>query len=202
MVDFGKNDMMPHFIYCSGDFINFQAINFQVLKKLILKKMREYGIPSSILTMLSMYRINLITKEKSKAAAEGKLKNDPNWRRYEGSINDDLDLFVNNLQSSEEIDEAVDSFFTPKLTKEELKLVEQKNEEHWLTYLKFDPDVGIEEMKKSDSKDKYLHSYCKRITGHLTLESNQTPSSDSPSESSSDSSSDDLRSPTRKRIKR
>ena len=56
---------------------------------------------------------------------------------------------------------------------------------------KFNADVGVEEMKKSDSNDKYVHSYCFRRTVHLTLESNQTPSSDSPSESSSDSPSDD-----------
>ena len=81
-----------------------------------------------------MDRINLITKEKSKEAAEGKLKNDPDLRFYEGSINDDLDSFVNNLQNSEGIDdEEVESFFTPKLTKEELKLVEQKNREHMET---------------------------------------------------------------------
>ena len=71
-----------------------------------------------------MRRRNLITKEKSKQAAEGKLKNDPEWRRYEGSINDDLDSFINNLQNSNEVeDEAVWTFFLPKLTKEELKLV-------------------------------------------------------------------------------
>ena len=144
--------------------------------------MREYGIPSSILTTLRMIRINLITKEKSKEAAEGKLKNDQDWDHYEGSINDDLDSFVNNLQNSAEIDyEDVESFFHPKLTKEELKLVEQKNEEHMKTYLEvFDADVDVEEMKKSDSKDKYVHSQCRRRTGYLNLESEQTSSEDFP----------------------
>ena len=115
--------------------------------------MRENEIPSLILTMLRMIRRNLITKEKSKEAAEGKLKNDPDWRIYEGSINDDLDLFVNNLQNSGEIDyEDVKSFFTSKLTKEELKLVEQKDKEHMMTYfwdnLTSGADVDVEEMKK------------------------------------------------------
>ena len=115
--------------------------------------------------------MNLITKEKSKQAAEGKLKNDPDWGNYKGSINDDLDSFVNNLQGSEEIDfEDVCSFFTPKLTTDELKLVEQKNSEHMMTYLfKLNADVGVEEMKKSDSKDKYVHSECHRRTEYLSL---------------------------------
>ena len=179
MVDFGANDMMPHFIYCYGQFV----ISDDELKEIILKKMREYGIQSSILTMLRMERINLITKEKSKQAAEGKLKNDPKWEKYEGSINDDLDSFINNLQNSNEVeDERVWSFFLPKLTKEELKLVEEKNKEHMRTYwyqtVFFDADVDVKEMKKSNSKEKYVRCHCLRQTFHLTLESKQTPSKD------------------------
>ena len=176
MVDFGKNDMMPHFIYCAGSYFNE---DFNKFKEIILKKMREYGIPSSILTTLRMDRKNLITKEKSKQAAEGKLKNERGWMYYKGSINDDLDSFVNNLQNSDEIDnEMVISFCTPKLTKEELKLVEQKNYEHMRTYFDDFADVDVEEMKKSDSKDKYVHSQCRRRTDYLNLESKQTSSED------------------------
>ena len=36
------------------------------LKEVILTEMRKYGIQSSILTMLKMYRRNLVTKEKVK----------------------------------------------------------------------------------------------------------------------------------------
>ena len=204
MVNFGANHMVPHFIYCIGNY--FDGEEFKKLKEIILKKMQKYGMQASILTMLTMQRRNLITKEKSKLAAEGKLKNEPGWKYYEGSINDDLDLFIENLQNSNEAEEEeVYSFFLPKLTKEELKLVEEKNEEHMMSYWsEFDADVDVEEMKQSDSKDKYVHSWCKRKTGHLSLESNQTPSSDSPSDSSSDCSdcSNYLRCPTRKRIGR
>ena len=219
MVDFGQNDMMPHFIYCNGE--HFGRREFKKLKEIILNKMREYGIPSSILTMLSMQRMTLITKEKSKQAAEGKLKYDPYWEDYKGSINDDLDSFVKNLQRSDEIDnEEVRSFFNQKLTREELKLVERKNKEHMRTYLSnFEADVDVEEMKKSDSKDKYLQTRCVRITEYLSLESEQTSSEDMSSqdfaENSSDDSfedlsedvpsdvsSDDFRSPTRKRIRK
>ena len=65
MVDFGKNDMMPHFIYCNEDMLNYYRID-KNLKKLILTKMRKYGLPSSIFTTLRMTRVNLMTKEKSK----------------------------------------------------------------------------------------------------------------------------------------
>ena len=199
MFDSGTNDMMPHFIFCNASIYYGE---FKKLKEMILKKMPEYGIQTSILTTLTMYRRDLITQEESKQAAEGKLKNDPEWEDYDGSINDDLDSFINNLQNSNELkDEKVESFFLPKLTEEELKLVEEKNQEHIMSYmdgLYGCPDVDVEEMKQSDSKDKYVHCECRRETLHLTLESNRTPSSDSPSESSSN----DSRSPTRKRIKR
>ena len=223
MVEFGKNDMMPHFIYCYGDY----WLSHKKLKEIILKKMRKYGIQSSVLTTLVMRREYLITKEKSKQAAEGKLKNEPDWEYYEGSINDDLDSFVNNLHNSEKIDnEYVSSFLLPKLTKEELKLVEQKNNEHMKSYLFTDPDVDVEEMKKSDSKDKYLHSSCRRITVYLSRESDQNSSKNVPpstewaagweagwaaamrdgmgrqSDDQSDDRSNDSRSPIRKRIRK
>ena len=169
MVDFGANHIMPHFIYCNG--CSFYPHDFEELEEMILVKMKKYGIQSSILSTLNMLRINLITKEKSIQAAEGKLKNDEDWEHYEGSINDDLDLFINNLQNSNEIrDETVWSFFLPKLTEEELELVEEKNYEHMMSYgYELDADVGIEEMKQSDSTDKYVHCECVRITGHLSL---------------------------------
>ena len=176
--------MVPHFIYCYGTAVFYQE--FKKLERFIFIKMRKNGIQSAVLTTLMMRKQFLMTKEQSKELVEGKLKNYPEFEDYEGSINDDLDSFVNNLQNSEEInDEDVESFFTPKLTKEELKLVEQKNREHMMTYLYnqsgfkdagFYADVGVEEMKKSDSKDKYVHSDCRRITANLSLELEQTSS--------------------------
>ena len=64
----------------------------------------------------------------------------------------------------------------PKLTEKELELVEEKNELHLATYfrqyLKRNPDVDPGEMKRSDSRSKYVHGQCLRETIHLTIESN------------------------------
>ena len=48
-----------------------------------------------------MTRRNLVTKEKVKKPAEGKLKNweEEDWEDYQGSINDDLERFSINLQN-------------------------------------------------------------------------------------------------------
>ena len=47
-------------------------------------------------------------------------------------------------------------------------------------------DVDKEEMKKSDSKDKYVQTACIRRTTLLTLDSNPTPFEDEISDESSD----------------
>ena len=172
---------MPHFIYC-GDYYHWEKEGEnreQTLKEMILSKMRLYGIQSSILTLLHMRRENLITKEKAKKAAEGKLKNDRNWGGYEGSINDDLERFFIYLQNQKDVkEEEVFSFFTPKLTNEELKFVRDGNEEHLNTYVSYfdglNPDVDVEEMDESDSDSKYVHVQCERITIPLILANKRT----------------------------
>ena len=93
------------------------------------------------------------------------------------SVNDDLDNFFIKLENNELKEEWVNSFFTPKLTEEELKLVEERNEQHLSTYENhfhgINPDLTLEEMKKSDSASKYVHGCCIRKTVYLTLESIQ-----------------------------
>ena len=162
--DFGKDDLMPHFIYCGLHY----CIEKEKLKEIILTKMIKYGIQSPILTILNMARLRLVTKEKVKKAAGRTLKIDEDWRMYnQGSINDDLERFLTNLRNQKEVKhESVESFFTPKLTSKELKLVREGNEEHFKTYLDYwsglNPDVDVEEMQKSDSKSKYVHGSCRR----------------------------------------
>ena len=78
--------------------------------------------------------------------------------------------------------EFVTSFFTPKLSNEELKLVEKADEDHLKTYSEHyvgrNPDVDIDEMKRSDSKSKYVHVRCLRFTIPLTLEQSETKTAD------------------------
>ena len=102
------------------------------------------------------------------------MKNDEEWKDYDVSINDDLETFFTNLQGQKKIEnEVVYSFFLPKLTEDELKLIEQRNEQHLSSYFDHyfqqNPDVDPEEMKKSDSRSKYLHGRCLRETINLTI---------------------------------
>ena len=172
-MNFGKDDLVPHFIYCG---MHHEWLKEIFLHEMLLMKMKSYGLQFAILTELEMYRLQLVTKETVKKAYKGELKNDKDWKYYDESIHDDLEKVFIDLQDGKKItNEEVFSFFTPKLTEEELKLVEERNEQQLSTYSRHyfgnDPDVDAEEMKKSDSKSKYVHVHCYRATMPLALES-------------------------------
>ena len=166
-----KDGLLPHFIY-SGDYYTFKKRQF---REILLTKMKLYGIQSAALTYLVMERYNLVTKETVKKAYKGTMKNNEDWEYFKGSINDDLETFFINLQNKKSIKtEKVLSFFTPKLTEEEMKLVEERNEEHLRSYSRYsvdqkNPDVDAEEMKKSNSRTKFVHGGCLRETELLKV---------------------------------
>ena len=68
-------------------------------------------------------------------------------------------------------EEIVQSFYTPKLTEEELKLVEDENIDYEKTFRFgfYSCEEAKWEMKQSDSNSKYVHGYCIRWTYSLTL---------------------------------
>ena len=61
------------------------------------------------------------------------------------------------------------TYFLPKLTEKEKKLVEQKDKDHLMSYFKHafhgkDPDVSKKEMDESESKSKFVRGICWRRT--------------------------------------
>ena len=172
---------LPHFVYCSNWYFD-GGDHREILKRIFLRNMKKYCIQSSYITMLLFNRRNLITEEKQKEALAGKLKTVEDWDEYEGTIQDDFKTFFIKLQKEKITEDVVWSFFTQKLTNEELKLVAEKNQEHMNSYFYGEyliqpynnPDVDEEEMKKSASGDKYLHAKCLRYTTLLTVDKNLT----------------------------
>jgi len=90
------------------------------------------------------------------------------------SLHDDLDSFFFKLQH-EQFNHNVITFCIPKLSDEELKLIEMNDELHLSNYfwnfLGRNPDVPKEEMAKSESKSKYAFCSCWRFTYSLSLDS-------------------------------
>ena len=181
------NELMPHFIYCGDHYSGSKEAQYE-LQEMFLDKMRKHGVQSAMLTLMSLSRSHLVTKEKvKKAYKESIIYPQPSFStgkmiKLEQSIHEDLETLFRNLQNQVDVKKVnvpigcVHSYFFPMLTVKEKKLVESKNEEHLQTYSKHswygeNPDVDPKEMALSDSKSKFVHSHCWRMTYPLKLES-------------------------------
>ena len=77
------------------------------------------------------------------------------------SVNDDLESL---FRLGKEPDEEVFTYFLPKLTEEELELVERKDTSYLQSFWPDDPDVDETEMMLSESDSKYVEGYSYRKT--------------------------------------
>ena len=113
-----------------------------------------------MVTMIDLRRERLITKEKMEDVCKG-----------EGySVNDDLESLFENIRLGKELNEDVETYFLPKLTKEELAWVERKKYSYLVTFwsmtnpLDRNPDVDETEMMLSESDSKYIYAWSNRRT--------------------------------------
>ena len=65
------NELMPHLIYC-GDHYSVEKEAQHKLQEMFLEKMRKHDVRSSMLTLLSLSRSHLVTKEQVKKAYKEK----------------------------------------------------------------------------------------------------------------------------------
>ena len=124
--------------------------------------MKENKINKVMVTYIHMYRSELITSEKMLKYCTLQITADHLQKNR--SVNDDFDLFFEDLRLGKEPDNFVELYFLPKLTAEELKLVEQKDENFMDTFYTNNPDVEKTEMAASESKSKFVYAWGRRIT--------------------------------------
>ena len=120
--------------------------------------MKKHKIKSVMVTRIYLDRHNLITNEKMESFCKGK--------KYEkDSVNDDLESLFANIRLGKEPDENVYTYFLPKLTEEELELVERRDTNYLQTFEwgKY-ADVDETEMMLSESDSKYVYGQSRRIT--------------------------------------
>ena len=154
-----------HFIHVSHDWVLAQK-----LKSVILKGMKKYKIESVMVTTLDMWRRHLITKEKMIDFCKGK-------EDLKESVNDDLESFFEDIRLGKKPKGEVATYFLPKLTEDELDLVEEKDNGFMKTFWReMDADVDKAEMDASESDSKYVYGYSYRKT--FTIE-NPLPKNDS-----------------------
>ena len=92
----------------------------------------------------------------------------------EKSGDDDIEEFFDNLQNAKVCDEQVLSYYLPKLTNKELKSIEGKDKMLLKTFsFHFRDDMNVDideaEMKKSESKSKFVRGCCLRETISLKI---------------------------------
>lgn len=83
-------------------------------------------------------------------------------------MNDELELFSAELQLSIVNFGSIDTYYLPKLTEKEHKLLELKDDNFMKTLLHDEPDVDEEKMKLSESKSKFVKGHCRRNTFMIT----------------------------------
>ena len=154
-----KNKNMEIHLFYAGW---YYWIHEDRLRSFILNGMKKFKIKKVMMTIIFMRRWNLITKEKMEHYCNGK--------EYEkDSVNDDLEKLFEDIQLGKKPDGYVPTYFLPKLTKEELDLVERKDEDFMQTFnWNMDADVNKAEMMLSESYSKYIRGFCTRNT--LTIE--------------------------------
>ena len=80
------------------------------------------------------------------------------------SVNDDLESFLENIRLGKEPDEKVQTYFLPKLTEEELELIERRDKSYLQSLWYLDPDVDENKMLLSESDSKYVKGLSLRKT--------------------------------------
>ena len=133
--------------------------------------MSKYKVNSVMVTMTFMWREEIITKEAMEKYFKGE-------EYQKNSINDDLESFFEDIRLGKEPDELVETYFLPKLTEEEMELVETKDKSYLKTYFEgangVNPDVAEAQMKLSESDSKFAHGFSLRKT--FTIENPSSPS--------------------------
>ena len=147
-------------IICAGYYYKWEYETFQ---SFVTRALKKQNLKSVMVTNLSMRRENLITKETTTNLCLG--KTDLNGNRLEGSVCDDIESVFENLQLGKRPKPWAHTYFLPRLTEEEMELVERGDQVYFQTFHQSEnPDVRRAEMMLSESDSKYVRGLCQRNT--------------------------------------
>ena len=136
------------------------------LLPLIAKGMKKYKFKDWIVTTIGMQKLRIITKEQREDYCSGK-------QSENGSITEDLEILLEDIRLNQQADGSVRTYFLPKLTEKEMKLVERKDPDYLKTFSFKNPDVKKAksyQMKMSEPNSKFCYTHCYRATLHGGLD--------------------------------
>ena len=103
---------------------------------------------------------------------KGNIRSNNSEFSWEESVQEDLESFFDKLKIGKAEREDIATYFFPKLTNEEMQLVEMKDPDHLQEYvwhfIDRPVDVDAEEFEESESDSKYVRAKCVRYTFLLT----------------------------------
>ena len=147
-------ELKIHFVYAGWHYFWFD----NRLRSFILNGMKKHKINSVMVTKIHLQRWKLITKEKMESYCNGE-------EYLKDSVNDDLESLFEIIQLGKEPNENVQTYCLPKLTEEELELVERRDTIYFQSFdYSWNPDVDETEMMLSESDSKYVYSSTVRET--------------------------------------
>ena len=149
-------ELKTHFVYVG----RYYWIYENRLRSFMLEGMKKLKMNSVMVTSIYIRKWKIITKEKMEKYCKGE------DREREDSVNDDLESFFEDLRLGKEPPhQSVVTYFLPKLTEEEMELVERKDRNYFETFLHVKhADVKEAEMKLSESDSKYVYGMGYRQT--------------------------------------
>ena len=132
-------------------------------KEIVFEKMKKFRMKRLMVTSMSMSRFRLITKEKRDELYLGRKE------MYKGSINDSIETLLGNIRLGNQPNEILNLYFTPRLTDEEMQLIERKDPVYLQTFSNKYPDLDDWSMKNSESDSKFCYTFCQRETKSYQL---------------------------------
>ena len=127
------------------------------------------------MTRIELWRRQLLTKENMESYCKGK-------KNLKASVNDDLESFFENRRLGKDLEKNYGpnedhvTYFLPRLTEEDLDLVESKDPSYFASFSMpsgGSPDVVEYEMKASESNSKFVQVTCSRRT--FPIENSSSP---------------------------
>jgi len=153
--------------------LHFIVINYFTAdaKKGIEKALEKFGCTSSILSSITMFKFDCITKEKFNEMYKTKEESET---RMDLSVGEDLETFIERIKNGEINKDTIpgrgdskESFLLCLLNKEERKKLEQKDEDFMVSFALNAPDVPEAEWNASESNLKFSKSECLRVTNFI-----------------------------------
>ena len=127
----------------------------------IRKGMKKYKIKTVMMTEIQMHRRFLITKEEMENTN----------KRAGKSTNEDLESLYEDICLGKKPNNWGVTYFLPKLTEEEMTMVENKDPNYFATFsASIKADVEPDKMNTSESDSKFVCGFCTRRTSTVERE--------------------------------